>query len=94
MSRHHTRLNAKRWAIVRRAVFARDGYRCTSCGKARRLECDHVTPLQKQPGQDPFDLDGLQTLCRRCHIEKTRKESTRELTKAEQEWRALVLELC
>ena len=93
MSRHHTRLNACRWDAVRRAVFERDNYRCTECGKAGRLECDHVTPLQREPGQDPFDPNGLQTLCRACHIEKTRAENRRELTPDERAWRVLVAEL-
>ena len=44
------------------------------CGKAGRLECDHITPLEREPGQDPFDWNGLQTLCVACHLEKTRKE--------------------
>ena len=52
---HHTHLNARRWDAVRRAVFERDGWRCRKCGKAGRLECDHVTPSQRDPGQDPYD---------------------------------------
>ena len=93
MSRHHTHVNARRWAAVRRAVFERDGWRCVMCGKAGRLECDHVTPMQREPGQDVYDPNGLQTLCRSCHIEKTRAENRRELTPAEIQWRALVSEL-
>ena len=71
MSRHHNHLNAHRWAIVRRAVLKRDNFRCVECGKAGRLEVDHISPLQREPGQDPYDVNGLQTLCRACHIEKT-----------------------
>ena len=93
MSRTHSHLNARRWAAVRRAVFERDGYRCVMCGKAGRLECDHVTPLQRAPGQDPFDPNGLQTLCRRCHIRKTAAENRRRLTPEELAWRGLVTEL-
>ena len=93
MSRRHATLHAARWRTVRRAVFERDGWRCTSCGRAGRLEADHVTPLQREPGQDPFDPNGLQTLCRACHIEKTRSENRRELTPAELAWRELVAEL-
>ena len=93
MSRHHLTFNARRWSIVRRAVFKRDGYRCVECGRAGRLECDHVTPLQREPGQDPFDLNGLQTLCRACHVEKTQQENRREATPAEQAWRELVNEM-
>ena len=93
MSRHHTHLDARRWAAVRRAVFERDGFRCCECGKAGRLEVDHVTPLQREPGQNPYDINGLQELCRACHIEKTRRENQREPTLAEQAWRELVNEM-
>ena len=93
MSRHHVHLHARRWAAVRRFVFERDGWRCSECGRAGKLECDHVTPMQREPGQDPFDPNGLQALCRTCHIEKTRRENRRPLTPAEQAWRTLVAEM-
>ena len=93
MSNHHIRLHGRRWSIVRRAVFMRDGWRCVECGKAGMLECDHITPLQREPGQDPFDPNGLQSLCRSCHIAKTARENRRDLTPAEQAWRGLVAEL-
>ena len=93
MSRHHTHLNARCWAVVRRAVFQRDSFRCCECGKAGRLEVDHITPLQREPGQDPYDASGLQILCRGCHIEKTRRENRRELSPAELAWRDLVSKL-
>ena len=93
MSRQHAQLHAKRWAAVRRSVFDRDGWRCTSCGTAGRLECDHVTPLQREPGQDPFDVNGLQTLCRSCHVSKTARENRRPLTPDEAAWKALVAEM-
>ena len=51
MSRHHTHLNARRWGVVRRAVFERDGYRCVMCGRASRLECDHAVPMQREPAR-------------------------------------------
>ena len=93
MSQHHSHLNARRWAAVRRAVFERDGWRCVECGKAGRLECDHITPLQRGPGQHPFDVSNLQTLCRACHIAKTAAENRREPTPAESAWRELVAEM-
>ena len=93
MSRHHVHLHARRWAAVRRAVLKRDEFRCVACGLAGRLEVDHVTPMQREPGQDPFDPNGLQALCRTCHVEKTRRENRRPLTPAEQAWRALVAEM-
>ena len=74
MSRHHTHLNPRRWAAVRRAVLERDGYRCRACGRASRLEVDHIVPLQW--GGDPYDLDNLQALCAfPCHREKTISEN-------------------
>ena len=91
MSRHHTHLDAHRWAAVRRAVFERDGWRCCECGRAGRLECDHVIPLERSG--DPWDPDNLQTLCRSCHISKTRQENRREPTPAEAAWRQLVAEM-
>ena len=74
-------------------MFDRDGWRCVKCGRAGRLECDHVIPLQRDPKQDPYDPNGLQTLCRACHIEKTRRENGREPTPDEIAWQELVKEI-
>ena len=93
MSRHHARLHADRWAAARRHVFERDGWRCVMCGRAGCLECDHINPLEREPGQDPYDPNGLQTLCRECHIAKTAAENRRPLTPAELAWQAFVAEL-
>ena len=76
---------------MRRVVFKRDGWRCVECGKAGRLECDHVMPLEREPGQDPFDPNGLQTLCRACHMEKTAAEGGHVL--AAVDWRLYVKQL-
>ena len=93
MSKHHTALRRRLWLRVRRAVFDRDGWRCVACGRAGKLECDHIVPLEVEPRQDPYDPAGCQTLCRRCHIEKTRQENRREPTPAEAAWRELVAEM-
>ena len=74
-SKLHHGLNRQRWARVRLAVFKRDGWRCRRCGGASRLECDHV--LAQFRGGDPYDLANLQTLCRGCHIKKSRGERER-----------------
>ena len=47
------------------------------CRRAKKLECDHITPMQREPGQDPYDPNGLELLCRRCHIGKTARENRR-----------------
>ena len=71
MSRHHVRLHGRRWAATRRVVFRRDLHRCKRCGRPGRLECDHVIPLHIEPGQNPYDPDGCQTLCRRGIVKLT-----------------------
>ena len=68
MSRHHAKLDARRWATVRRAVFDRDGWRCVCCGRAGRLAAHHVQALDR--GGAPYEPDNIETLCRACHIER------------------------
>ena len=89
MSRNHVRIarrDWKRWALTRLAVFKRDRYRCRQCGKAGRLECDHVTPLQA--GGAEWAMRNLQTLCRAHHIEKTNRERLAKLPPDVLAWRA------
>ena len=68
------KLNKRRWSAIRIVIFERDGWRCVQCRKSGRLECDHVVPLSRNG--EPYETDNLQTLCRGCHIRKTRKERT------------------
>ncbi|MXX24361.1 MAG: HNH endonuclease [Caldilineaceae bacterium SB0668_bin_21] len=77
MSRHHRahRLSGRRWERLRRMVLDRDGWRCRSCGRAGRLEVDHIEALHL--GGDPWDPDNLQSLCGGCHVAKTRSERLR-----------------
>lgn len=55
---------------LRNKIFARDGYKCRTCGAPELLVLDHVVP---------FVLGGvteesnLQTLCRSCNTEKAAK---------------------
>ncbi len=90
MSRRHAQLHQKRWAAVRRFVLERDNWRCTDCGKAGRLEIDHISPMQKEPNQNPYDPHGLQALCRGCHFAKTARENESPETEGAKEWRALL----
>ena len=76
MSRRHWNMNPRRWQATRRAVFARDGYRCRRCGNVSRLEADHVVPLEDDEGQSIYEIDGIQTLCRTCHLSKTAAENS------------------
>ena len=89
-SRHYAKLDRRRWQLLRLRVFQRDAWRCVRCGKAGRLECDHVRPLRR--GGDPNDFANLQSLCRDCHIRKTAAENTKP-DPARAAWRKLVREL-
>ena len=64
-------------------VFNRDDWRCVSCGRAGRLECDHVLPLQ-DGGTD--DLENLRTPCRDCHITITAARNKRHHVKGQRDW--------
>lgn len=77
-------LNRRRWALVRREVFERDGYRCVRCGRAGRLECDHIVPLVHHGSA--YETSNLQTLCRGCHIAKTRKEKQAKKSRSVVDW--------
>lgn len=66
------RLNPRRWQRTRRAVLERDGWRCVKCGRAGRLEVDHIQPIAA--GGPKWDFRNLQALCVDCHIAKSRSE--------------------
>ena len=88
MSRNHVKLNARRWAHVRRQALERDGWRCRQCGKPGRLEAHHEPPLRK--GADPYDLAGILTYCRGCHVERHRPD---DMTPGRADWLAMVDEI-
>ena len=96
MSAWHLRRDRRRWEATRQAVFRRDGWRCVCCGRAGRLECDHVVPLTDDPTQDAYDPANCQTLARACHLAKTRRESAsrrrRPVAPAVAAWGRLVAE--
>ena len=77
------RVSRKRWARVRRVVLDRDGWRCQRCHRAGALEVHHK--VRVQDGGSWYDLNNLETLCRRCHIEEHNPISAERLA-----WRALL----
>lgn len=82
-------LRGPQWRKLRAAALERDGRRCRYCGGVGRLEVDHIRPVSR--GGAPYDPANLQTLCRRCHIRKTKAEREGPpLPKSEADWRALV----
>ena len=72
-------------------MLIRDGHRCVKCQKAGRLEVDHIRPLSRKG--DPWDLRNLQTLCRGCHIAKTKGEQPRQPAPGRVRWQEKVKEL-
>ena len=69
-------IDQRRWRPIRRMVLERDGYRCQRCGKAGRLEVDHVVALHR--GGDAYAMANLQALCAfPCHSAKSLRENPR-----------------
>lgn len=65
-----------RWRLLRRMVLARDKNLCQDC-LARGLttsgnQVDHILRAEDRP-ELFYKMDNLQTLCRKCHGEKTQK---------------------
>ena len=57
-----------RWNDLRLQALARDRNTCAKCGKAAE-EVDHIREIRE--GGPEFDLENLQSLCRKCHVLKT-----------------------
>ena len=53
--------------ISRRALFARDGWKCVYCGSAGRLTLDHVVPRSR--GGDSV-WENVVTSCAPCNLKK------------------------
>lgn len=60
---YKTYLQTKHWHDLRKRIFERDGYCCTRCYCAARLEAHHLT--YERLGHEL--LSDLTTLCNRCH---------------------------
>ena len=88
MSNQHVTISRRRWELVRRAAFGRDGYRCRKCKRPGRLEAHHEPPLRD--GADPYDLAGIMTLCRTCHVERHRPD---DMTPGRAAWQDFIREL-
>ena len=91
MSRYHKRRD---WPALRRVALDRADYRCQMiedgerCISRSALEVDHIRPVATGGTHTP---DNLQVLCRRHHLEKTRRENGE--VDGTQEWRELVNEI-
>lgn len=82
------------WQDIRLKVFKRDNYTCVKCGEKpttkdyydskkivpndAMLIGDHIKPIAL--GGDEWDLDNIQTLCKKCDKKKT-KQDHKDLSK-------------
>ncbi len=70
---------------VRKYIRQRDYAECNWCGEYDpRFHVDHIRPLYEQKGLSNSEIDlsywderNLQTLCRKCHKEKTKEDMKR-----------------
>ena len=89
MGRAHWSLNRRRWAAARKAALDRDGWRCRRCQRPGVLEVHHVQPLEE--AGEPYDLENLETLCRRCHL--AHHAALRRRAREDAPWAAMIEEL-
>ena len=91
MSKRHLPLfRTRRWKGLRLAILDAANWTCAACGRYGN-EVDHLRPLQR--GGKAWDRGNLQVLCRACHIEKTRRENTKEPGPKARAWRALAAQV-
>jgi 5-methylcytosine-specific restriction endonuclease McrA len=69
----HAAADMDRWRRAGRELTARYDPPAFTDGM---FQVDHITPLDK--GGHPFDESNLQTLCKRCHQEKTAEQNSRD----------------
>lgn len=68
-------LKSRRWKLLRRFVFNRDGEQCACCGNTSGpLHIDHIKPRAKYPAL-MWEPDNLQVLCRPCNNAKLTRET-------------------
>ncbi|SEO98970.1 HNH endonuclease [Halorientalis persicus] len=67
----HPAASYDRWRRAGKELHRRYGWINFSNGA---FHVDHITPISE--GGHPFDEQNLQTLCRRCHREKTAEENS------------------
>ena len=86
-------LSTKRWKRTRRAVIELAGWRCQKCGKAGRLEVDHIEPVYVNPLRNRFDRSNLQALCENCHWAKSSGEKRNPMPDDQRAWMNLMRSL-
>lgn len=57
------------YPIWRKAIFVRDGYKCTDCQTHKNLNAHHVKNWADYP-ELRFNVDNGLTLCEDCHVRR------------------------
>jgi hypothetical protein len=60
------------WNRQKEKVLSRDFYKCVKCGDIKSLSVDHI--VNRSQGGNSL-MDNLQTLCLKCHDDKTNNRS-------------------
>lgn len=63
--------NSTLWKKLRSRHIKEEPF-CVKCGRIGR-DVDHIKPIED--GGNLTDPNNLQTLCKKCHIDKTKKEN-------------------
>ena len=86
LSRHERGYDAK-WVKLRQRILHRDLYLCQACLDVGRTtqatDVDHIIAKAKDGSDDP---ENLQSLCRSCHVAKTRAENSNRTTFGADGW--------
>lgn len=64
--------NSLRWRKIKEIKLLNNN-RCDKCGSFTRLEVHHIIPPRGNT-ELFYNLDNLQTLCSKCHLEETKRE--------------------
>ena len=86
--KHPSQVDRKRWNKLRLKMMDAANWRCRKCGKAGRLELDHIKPVSKNG--DHWAESNVQILCRECHFLKTGAEN-RLNSEEKDAWAAIVV---
>ncbi len=80
-----------RWQGIRLAARRRDGWKCTECGSAGRLEIHHKQSVRQAP-ELAYELGNVTSLCPSCHHAETMAERGLAPGPAREAWKSLLNE--
>ena len=86
-----------RWRQLRGQVLVRDGHLCQPCKRAGRVGpadiVHHIRTVEDHPG-GTWDIDNLESTCRRCHGAEHKELEAVRLPVEVREWREYQQSFC